>query len=334
MTKIESAARKSVDIGHAVGPSERSKTGDEPRKEKEKSNSTGITICEAPSLPPLIVALNCLEDYHLEEEALAGVAQIQHVGLQQVPEGKIEAAIAVLLHSLSFLPRAAQRRLQPWQLILCLGSVDKAADSSLASELGLHLLHVDTGRAEEIADTVMALVLGLLRHTHVLAERGLSNLGGWLGTIQPVCRGMRRCRGLVMGIVGRSASACALASRTLAFKMKVLYFEVEEGKDGILHGRLNFPATAKRVETLKELLAASDVVSLHCSLTTETVQIINADALQHIKPGALVVNTSSSHLLDDCALKQALIDGTVAGCALDGVEGPQWMEAWVRFRMS
>ncbi|KAI5075726.1 hypothetical protein GOP47_0009802 [Adiantum capillus-veneris] len=330
MTKIESATRKSADIGHAIGPSERSKTGDEPRNEKEKSSSTGITACEGPVSPPLIVALNCLEDYHLEEEALTGVAQIQHVGLQQVPDGKIEAAIAVLLHSLSFLPRAAQRRLQPWQLILCLGSVDKAADSSLASELGLHLLHVDTGRAEEIADTVMALVLGLLRHTHVLAERGLSNLGGWLGTIQPVCRGMRRCRGLVMGIVGRSASACALASRTLAFKMKVLYFEVEEGKDGILHGRLNFPAAAKRVETLKELLAASDVVSLHCSLTTETVQLINADALQHIKPGALIVNTSSSHLLDDCALKQALIDGTVAGCALDGVEGPPWMEAWVR----
>jgi hypothetical protein len=41
------------------------------------------------------------------------------------------------------------------------------------------------------------------------------------------------------------------------------------------------------------------------------------------------VNTGSSQLLDDCALKQLLIDGTLAGCALDGAEGPQWMEAWV-----
>lgn len=79
---------------------------------------------------------------------------------------------------------------------------------------------------------------------------------------------------------------------------------------------------------MRELLAASDIVSLHCSLTTETVQLVNADALQHIKPGAILVNTSTSHLLDDCALKQALIDGTIMGCALDGVEGPQWMEAW------
>lgn len=62
-----------------------------------------------------------------------------------------------------------------------------------------------------------------------------------------------------------------------------------QGKDGILHGRLNFPAAARKVQSLKELLAASDVVSLHCSLTTETVQLINADALQHIKPGKICV---------------------------------------------
>lgn len=45
--------------------------------------------------------------------------------------------------------------------------------------------------------------------------------------------------------------------------------------------------------------------------------------------GAFLVNTGSSQLLDDCAVKQLLIDGTLAGCALDGAEGPQWMEAWV-----
>lgn len=45
--------------------------------------------------------------------------------------------------------------------------------------------------------------------------------------------------------------------------------------------------------------------------------------------GAILINTSSSHLIDDCALKQAIIEGTVAGCALDGVESPHWIEAWV-----
>ena len=58
-----------------------------------------------------------------------------------------------------------------------------------------------------------------------------------------------------------------------------------QGKDVVIHGRFNFPSAARQVESLKELLAASDVVSLHCSLMTETVQLLNAEALQHIKPG-------------------------------------------------
>ncbi|KAL0464843.1 UNVERIFIED_CONTAM: C-terminal binding protein AN [Sesamum latifolium] len=68
------------------------------------------------------------------------------------------------------------------------------------------------------------------------------------------------------------------------------------------------------MDTLNDLLAASDVISLHCALTNETIQIISADCLQHIKPGAFLVNTGSSQLLDDCAVKQLLIDGTCRLC--------------------
>lgn len=170
----------------------------------------------------------------------------------------------------------------------------------------------------------MALFLGLLRRTHLLSRHALS-ASGWLGSVQPLCRGMRRCRGLVLGIVGRSASARALATRSLAFKMSVLYFDVHSGQ-----AKMKFPPAARRMDTLNDLLAASDLISLHCALTNETMQIISAECLQHVKPGAFLVNTGSSQLLDDCALKQLLIDGTIAGCALDGAEGPQWMEAWVK----
>ncbi|KAG9158429.1 hypothetical protein Leryth_013166 [Lithospermum erythrorhizon] len=201
-----------------------------------------------------------------------------------------------------------------------------ALDSALALDLGLtKVVHVDVGRGEEVADTVMALVLGLLRRTHLLSRRTLS-ASGWLGAVQPLCRGMRRCRGLVLGIIGRSASAKCLAKRSLAFEMSVLYFDVKEG-DGRL-SRASFPPAARRMDTLNDLLAASDVISLHCALTDDTVQIINAECLQHVKPGAFLVNTGSAQLLDDCAVKQFLIDGILAGCALDGAEGPQWMEAW------
>ncbi|WOL05733.1 C-terminal binding protein AN [Canna indica] len=282
---------------------------------------------------PLVVSLNCLEDPSLEREALAGAAAVEHVGLPGLSGGRIESASAVLLHSLALLPRAAQRRLRPWQLILCLSSPDRAVDSALAADLGLRLVHVDANRAEEIADTVMALFLGLLRRTHLLSRHSSSSsaASGWLGSVQPLCRGMRRCRGLVLGIIGRSASARCLATRSLAFKMSVLYFDLHhEAKGKSRQSLIAFPPTARRMDTLNDLLAASDLVSLHCSLSDDTIHILNAECLQHIKPGAFIVNTGSSQLIDDCALKQLLIDGTIAGCALDGAEGPQWMEAWVR----
>ncbi|CAM6085721.1 unnamed protein product [Calypogeia fissa] len=278
---------------------------------------------------PLVVALNCMDDCRAEAEALDGLAVVEHVGLAQVGEGKIEAAVAVLVQSLAYLPRAAQRRLQPWQLILSLGCADKPVDSGLASDLGLQLLHVDSGRSEEVADTAMALILGLLRRTPALAAQAGAS-AGWLGALPAACRGMRRCRGQVLGIIGASATACALATRCLAFKMNVIYLDTEEGADGNRRHRRAFPPQVKKMDSLQELLSVSDVVSLHCPLTNETVQIINAETIKFLKPGAMLVNTSSSHLLDDCALKEALIEGTLAGCALDGVEGPQWLEAWVR----
>lgn len=186
---------------------------------------------------PLVVYLNCIEDNSIEQESLSGVATVEHVPLSLLSDGRIESASVILLHSLTFLPRAVQRRLRSWQLVLCLGSTDRAVDSALASDLGLRLVHVDANRAEEVADTVMALILGLLRKTHLLSRYSSSSsaASGWLGSIQPLCRGMRRCRGLVMGIIGRSASARCLATRSLAFRMSVLYFD--PGYPEVIHMR-------------------------------------------------------------------------------------------------
>ena len=51
-----------------------------------------------------------------------------------------------------------------------------------------------------------------------------------------------------------------------------------------------FPSSARRMDTLNDLLAASDLVSLHCALTNDTTNIISAERLQHIKPGKIVAS--------------------------------------------
>uniref|UniRef100_A0A0A9DGL8 D-isomer specific 2-hydroxyacid dehydrogenase NAD-binding domain-containing protein n=1 Tax=Arundo donax TaxID=35708 RepID=A0A0A9DGL8_ARUDO len=137
----------------------------------------------------------------------------------------------------------------------------------------------------------MALFLGLLRRTHLLSRHASSSApaAGWLGSVQPLCRGMRRCRGLVLGIVGVSAAARCLATRSLAFRMSVLYFDpLYEATGKPKQPSIVFPSAARRMDTLNDLLAASDLVSLHCALTNDTTHILNAERLQYIKPGKTV----------------------------------------------
>ncbi|KAI0488258.1 hypothetical protein KFK09_028085 [Dendrobium nobile] len=305
------------------------------RQQDESPGSGGGGSPSDPNHPlqlPLIISLNCIEDVSFEQQSLSGIASVEHVALSDLSDGRIESSAVVLLHSLAFLPRAAQRRLQSWQLIICLGSSSRVVDSALATDLGLRVVHIDVSRADEIADSVMALLLVLLRRSHLLARHSSASsaVSGWVGSVQQLCRGMRRCRGLVVGIIGKSASARCLVERVVGFRMSVIYFDVLEGKGRSRHSSIAFPPAARKMDTLHDLLAASDIVSLHCVLSDDTLQILNAECLQHIKPGAIIVNTGSSQLIDDCVLKQLLIDGTIAGCALDGAEGPQWMEAWIR----
>lgn len=62
-------------------------------------------------------------------------------------------------------------------------------------------------------------------------------------------------------------------------------FLQENGK--VSRSSITFPPAARRMDTLHDLLAASDLISLHCALTNETVQIISAECLQHVKPGTI-----------------------------------------------
>ncbi|KAL2347520.1 hypothetical protein Fmac_001520 [Flemingia macrophylla] len=96
--------------------------------------------------------------------------------------------------------------------------------TSTSADLGLRLVHVDTSHAEEIANTIMALFLGLLCRRHLISRHALSASG----CSAPSSLGIRRCRGLILSIVIVYASTRTLATRSLAFKISVVYFDVQE----------------------------------------------------------------------------------------------------------
>jgi glyoxylate reductase len=117
--------------------------------------------------------------------------------------------------------------------------------------------------------------------------------------------------GATLGIVGFGRIGREMAKRASGFGMRVLYHDVHPATPDEERA-LN----ARRVE-MDELLASSDLVSLHTNLTDETRHLINAAALARMKPTAVLVNTSRGPIVDQAALYEALRDGQIFAAALD-----------------
>ena len=121
--------------------------------------------------------------------------------------------------------------------------------------------------------------------------------------------------GLIMGIIGFGRIGQTVARLAQAFGMKVVATGRSKPTD--------LPASIAWFD-LETLLRTSDVVSLHCPLTAETKQMINAERLKLMKPTAFLLNTSRGPLIDEAALAAALHAGQIAGAGLDvlSVEPP------------
>jgi lactate dehydrogenase-like 2-hydroxyacid dehydrogenase len=117
-----------------------------------------------------------------------------------------------------------------------------------------------------------------------------------------------------MGIVGLGRIGAAVARRALGFGMDVVYHNRTRANPTVER------QTSARYVALDELLATSDVVSLHCPFNEDSHHLIDAAALGRMKDDALLVNTARGEVVDEAALVEALEDGEIAGAALDVFE--------------
>jgi glyoxylate reductase len=117
--------------------------------------------------------------------------------------------------------------------------------------------------------------------------------------------------GATLGIVGFGRIGREMAKRASGFGMQVVYHDVHPATPDEERA-LN----ARQVE-MDELLAGSDMISLHTNLTDETRHLIDAAALARMKPTAILVNTSRGPVVDQAALFEALRDGQIFAAALD-----------------
>ena len=188
-------------------------------------------------------------------------------------------------------------------------------DLAAARERGIIVTNVPGYGAPSVAQHVFALLLELANHvgTHHIAVRPTEGYAGWPGasdwcfTVAPIVELADK----TLGIVGLGSIGKRVARIGAALGMHIAAAHQKSMKQVRLEGI--------EIEWLPvdELFAKADVLTLHCPLTDQTKNLVNAARLSKMKPTAFLINTGRGALIDEAALAAALRDGRIAGAAMD-----------------
>lgn len=162
---------------------------------------------------------------------------------------------------------------------------------------------------EEVADHALAMILSLHRRLWEHDARARSYETGWqVHSLKPLPRSNRA----TVGVVGVGRIGTAVVNRLKPFGFTIL------GYDPLQPPGHEKAVGYERVDRLDDILARSDILTLHCPATSETQDLLNADRLSRLNPGAILVNTARGELLSDLdALESALRSGQLAAAAID-----------------
>ncbi|HKV07318.1 MAG TPA: phosphoglycerate dehydrogenase [Thermoanaerobaculia bacterium] len=176
-------------------------------------------------------------------------------------------------------------------------------DVAAATEQGILVVNAPTANLMSATEHTFALLLSLARR--VPEADASMKAGGWDRKLTGV-----ELQGKTLGVIGFGRIGQRVADRARGFEMKIVAF------DPFLDA-----AAARRLQVdllpLPELLAVSDVVTLHVPLTDQTKNLLNRESLAGMKKGALVVNCARGGVIDEEALLEALESGHLGGAALD-----------------
>lgn len=178
-------------------------------------------------------------------------------------------------------------------------------DLAAASRLGVPVAYLPGRNLGAVAEFVLAAMISTMRNVGV-GSRGMAQ-GRWDGGFYRYERCGPELRAATVGLVGLGAIGHRVAELALGFGATVLAHDPYA----------NSAPPGVRLVALDELLAASDVVSVHARLTAETKGMFGAEAFAAMRPGACFVNTARGELVDEAALAGALEAGHLRAAALD-----------------
>ena len=182
----------------------------------------------------------------------------------------------------------------------CIGT--DQVDLGAAEERGIPVFNAPFSNTRSVAELVLAEIVLLLRG--VPERSAAAHRGRWLKT----ATGSYEARGKTLGIVGYGHIGTQVGVLAESLGMQVVYYDIET--------RLGL-GNARAAGSLDELLAASDVVTLHVPQTAATARMIAGAQLARMKPGARLINASRGSVVEIDALAAALTSGQLAGAAID-----------------
>lgn len=260
----------------------------------------------------VVVSDTVVESLDHERRVLDDIAEL--VAVDAVTEealwGHVDDCDAFMFYHPLPLTERTIGRMRSCKVIVRCGVGYDNVDIACARRRGIPVVNVPDYGTEEVADSAIALTLSLTRGVHLLTSR-MRRREPWVFTQG---RPLYRLRGRTFGVVGLGRIGTATALRAKALGMDVVFHDpyVPDGRDKAIGVR--------RAESLRELLAQSFVVSLHCPLTPETRHLINRDTLAQMPRGSHVVNTARGGVADVLAVLDAVTSGHLAGAALDVLE--------------
>ena len=185
-------------------------------------------------------------------------------------------------------------------------------DVATARQRGILVSNTPGVLSEDTADMTVALMLAVLRRIpEGMAEMQAGEWRGW----SPMAHLGRRIGGRRLGILGMGRIGQAVARRARAFGMQIHYHNRRR-----LRPEVEAEHEATWWESLDQMIARMDVISVNCPHTPSTFHLLNARRLKLLKPSAVIINTSRGEVIDENALTRGLRAGEIAGAGLDVYE--------------
>jgi len=198
------------------------------------------------------------------------------------------------------------------KLIANFGAGVDHIDTDTARQRGILVANTPGVVTEDTADMAMALIMAVTRR--IPEGLALMQSGNWAGWAPTALLG-GRLGGRRIGILGMGRIGLAVARRARAFGMQIHYHNRRR-----LRSEIEQEIEATYWESLDQMVARMDVLSINCPHTPSTFHLMNARRLKLMKSDAVIVNTSRGEVIDENALTRMLRSGELAGAGLDVYE--------------